>query len=433
MPVNYSSVPSAEEAKRLHDGADILTAAEGVANTAHTAIVAGNPHGTTAGDVGADVVGAGTAAVGVHEGTYAHGDIATNTAARHTQGTDQALDTGGANEVTAVNAKDAVTKKHTQGTDQHLDFGGANQVAVADAKDAVDKKHTQGTDQGLDTGGANASTAADVKDAVDKKHTRSHALDSTSDHSIGSGAEGQCIGVSGGALGWVTPGGGGLPQIFSTDFPSTGVKDWATDGPGTEGGWTLSMALGSASSFTTLEFDGGDLNFSITGSPGATTAYFEFDLAAAGYAGLHYMGAGLRIGSELTLSAVPTDLWSLWPAQVRADSAESFFVGIEYSNYDYRCRVSRSRIDGNFNGYRVSSEADFLDIRQLYAEMSGTDLGAGMEMSATTDTWTQVGDTYSGPVIAESLTYRIAIGFNGNGTLTGTISRVWAAPLLAAL
>lgn len=42
---------------------------------------------------------------------------------------------------TAQEIKDAVNKKHTQGTDQYLDYGGANQVAVADVKDAVDKKH----------------------------------------------------------------------------------------------------------------------------------------------------------------------------------------------------------------------------------------------------------------------------------------------------
>ena len=90
----------------------------------------------------------------------------------HVQGTDQKLDDGGLNEVTAANAKDAVTKKHTAGTDQGLDTGGANASTAADVKDAVTKKHTAGTDQGLDTGGANASTAADVKDAVTKKHTQ---------------------------------------------------------------------------------------------------------------------------------------------------------------------------------------------------------------------------------------------------------------------
>jgi len=45
--------------------------------------------------------------------------------------------------------EDAVAKKHTQGTDQTLDSGGANEVTVADVKDAVTKKHTQNTDTEL--------------------------------------------------------------------------------------------------------------------------------------------------------------------------------------------------------------------------------------------------------------------------------------------
>jgi len=46
-------------------------------------------------------------------------------------------------------ALDAITKKHTQGTDQTLDSGGANEVTAANAKDAVDKKHSQNTDTEL--------------------------------------------------------------------------------------------------------------------------------------------------------------------------------------------------------------------------------------------------------------------------------------------
>jgi len=46
--------------------------------------------------------------------------VVLNTAARHTQGTDQKLDDGGDNEVTAADVKDAVDKKHAQGTDTAL-------------------------------------------------------------------------------------------------------------------------------------------------------------------------------------------------------------------------------------------------------------------------------------------------------------------------
>jgi len=78
---------------------------------------------------------------------------------------------------TDADVSDAVTKKHAQGTDQALDTGGANEVTAANAKDAVTKKHAQGTDQGLDTGGANAVTAANCKTAYD------HSQDNTQAHS----------------------------------------------------------------------------------------------------------------------------------------------------------------------------------------------------------------------------------------------------------
>jgi len=272
MPVSYQNVPSAYEAERLNDGVgNIVTAAE--ADDAHDhSIGTGAPH--TAAGVGADAAGTAAAGDTAHLGAFAHGDIATNSAARHTQGTDQALDTGGANEVTAANAKDAVTKKHTQNTDQYLDFGGANQVAVADAKDAVDKKHT-----------------------------RSHALDSSSDHSIGGGAEGQCIGVSGGALGWVTPGGGGGGgNIVFWDFPSTGTKDWKTDGPGTEGIWEGTEVSGNMSDWDVLEFNGDELVFQITAASGNKEIIFWGDISSD-YYDLTYL-TGLQVGMTLVFTSL---------------------------------------------------------------------------------------------------------------------------------
>ena len=84
-----------------------------------------------------------------------------------------------------VDVDDAVSKKHAAGTDQGLDTGGANAVTAADVKSAVDLKHsntndhantldhsnaadhTQGTDTGLDTGGTNPVTAATIKGVTD--------------------------------------------------------------------------------------------------------------------------------------------------------------------------------------------------------------------------------------------------------------------------
>jgi len=68
---------------------------------------------------------------------------------------------------------DAVSKKHAAGTDQGLDTGGANAVTAAEVKSAVDLKHAnttdhaQGTDTGLDTGGTNPVTAATIKGVTD--------------------------------------------------------------------------------------------------------------------------------------------------------------------------------------------------------------------------------------------------------------------------
>ena len=46
---------------------------------------------------------------------------------------------------------------------------GTNSASVADIKDAVDKKHTQNTDTKLDEGGANEITAAQAKEAYDRE------------------------------------------------------------------------------------------------------------------------------------------------------------------------------------------------------------------------------------------------------------------------
>lgn len=51
-------------------------------------------------------------------------------------------------------------------------LGTGKNIVDANFDLAIARQHLQGTDQGLDTGGANASTAADVKDAVTKKHTQ---------------------------------------------------------------------------------------------------------------------------------------------------------------------------------------------------------------------------------------------------------------------
>ena len=67
------------------------------------------------------------------------------------------------------NLADVVTKKHTQNTDQYLDQNGANQVSAADVKDAVTKKHEHTNKALLDT---YTQTENNLADAVVKKHSQ---------------------------------------------------------------------------------------------------------------------------------------------------------------------------------------------------------------------------------------------------------------------
>ena len=73
------------------------------------------------------------------------------------------------NDIAGTHTKNVVkdSSDHVQGTDQKLDDGGQNECSAADLKSAVDLKHSNSLDH---------SNAAD--------HARSHALDSSSDHTI---------------------------------------------------------------------------------------------------------------------------------------------------------------------------------------------------------------------------------------------------------
>jgi len=100
---------------------------------------------------------------------------------------------------TDAQVADAITKKHTQGTDQGLDTGGANAVTAAQAKAGythsgvvVGNPHNV-TKSEVGLGNvdnkseatiiADVKADADVADAISKKHARSHTISSTSDHS----------------------------------------------------------------------------------------------------------------------------------------------------------------------------------------------------------------------------------------------------------
>lgn len=70
---------------------------------------------------------------------------------------------------TAQNLKDAVDKKHEKDKDQYLDYGGANQVSASQAKSAYSQSHAHSNKALLDT---YDQTNANLSDAVTKKHSQ---------------------------------------------------------------------------------------------------------------------------------------------------------------------------------------------------------------------------------------------------------------------
>ncbi|SEM75220.1 hypothetical protein SAMN04489760_14218 [Syntrophus gentianae] len=192
----------------------------------------------------------------------------------HTQGTDQYMDFGGSNQVTATQVKSAVSNSHAPGSDNQ-DLSGlmaksANLSDVADAatarsninvptltevkadadiSDALSRRHsnsldhTQGTDQYLDCGGSNQVTAVQVKSAVSNAHAPGSDNQDLSGYAtknevaaIG-GAAGHSQGI---AMGYsASLGGIQVPYNASYDV---GAHDFTITWRGSLPAWTMSSS-----------------------------------------------------------------------------------------------------------------------------------------------------------------------------------------------
>ena len=88
----------------------------------------------------------------------------------------ETIDDGAGNSASAIDVKDAVTKKHSHTNQSTLDLiTSAFTSALKTSYDsAVTASHTKNADTKLDEGGANEVTAAQVKSAVTNNHTHSN-------------------------------------------------------------------------------------------------------------------------------------------------------------------------------------------------------------------------------------------------------------------
>lgn len=113
-------------------------------------------------------------------------DIDDAVSKKHSQGTDQGLDTGGANAVTAAQAKAGYTHSGVIFGNPHnvsktdVGLGNVDNISeatiIADVKadtdvaSAISLKHSQNTDQYIDLGGVSETTAAEIRNAADLAH-----------------------------------------------------------------------------------------------------------------------------------------------------------------------------------------------------------------------------------------------------------------------
>lgn len=129
----------------------------------------------------------------------------------------------------------------------------------------------------------------------------------------------------------------GLPSaggLFSADFSTA----WdATSTPTGPSGWTASAGNGALGDWTTLGFSGGDCVVALS-SPGATkTALLDYDLDAAGYAGMREQSA-LRIVIAYSVTTMGgSGGHPAWHVRLgNDDDAEMSFIGMNYDGSTHR-------------------------------------------------------------------------------------------------
>jgi hypothetical protein len=196
-----------------------------------------NPHGTTAAQVGAAATSHTQAAATITDfqtTVSANSDVAASKAAQHAQGTDQGLDSGGANAVTAAQAKTAYTHSQASGN-PHGTTAAQVGAEPADAnilkKDAAGNVTIRTTVLGPLTigAGANQLPAAAAGNAGWLTVVTDAA--SGSDCTVGGGTSAALCRSNGSA--WVPlggGGGGGVGQAIDTSGPvtvaTTSGYDW---------------------------------------------------------------------------------------------------------------------------------------------------------------------------------------------------------------
>lgn len=351
-----------------------------------------------------------------------HADVATNSAARHTQGTDQGLDTGGANAVTAAQAKAASDHVSADGS-SHADVATNSTHVAGDGSDHADvaTNTTHSSGNGSDHANVALNDTHRASDGTD--HANVVLADTHRGQVLGAGHTGTLAQLNAGITdsslrpcGW--------DATFAETF------DYQAGGDGSQDGTDLIYAYcADMANVTALETAGGTLTFSVTGAGGASRdiwmvkrldavsmadlkdaagffAYFDFDLSALGTVG--------------------TDAIQVWIANqdmYNTTAGEYVVASLEYDGADRECKGVTARNGAESSSVTAGGIAGWANSGRLWVRSSAGVCTAGFTEGNNNDSPTRITfnnwHTRVGGANAPYLLARM-VGRAGGGQVIGT-------------
>lgn len=321
----------------------------------------------------------------IKDGGLAHTDVSDAVSKKHSQGTDQGLDTGGANAVTAAQAKagythsttshapsdavslttvkadsdvsSAISSKHTQNTDQYLDYGGENQVGVSDVKTAVTNNHTHSNKSTLDNTQEAFTTA--LKNHLDGIEANADVTDATNVASAIVGATGKDTPIDADSFGLINSAASNALNNLTWANVKVTLKSYF-DGIYK----AIGTYLSNISEDTTPEL-GGELNAgahtigfteqAITSTSGEATIDWKLSNKAAitlseNVTTFTWTAPSYKCNLQLRIIQNATPKTIAWPNTTRptgfnpslAVASAVYLVGIYYDGTNYLCQISEN-------------------------------------------------------------------------------------------
>lgn len=303
-----------------------------------------------------------------------HADVATNSAARHTQGTDQGLDTGGANAVTAAQAKAASDHVSADGS-SHADVATNSTHVAGDGSDHADV--ATNTTHSSGNGSDHADVATNTTHAADTANP--HATDI---ENLGAGTLAELNDAISNTT--LTP--------FVVELDLSGTHDWQAGGVGSQDTTSGLTSYGDVGDMTTLEVGAGVISFDLTGDNATDKkCWLSLPMATFGLPDLRD-ASSISIRADIDLSALDVavadtglyffitdqDLHTVGPA-------ERAMVALRSAPPNRKVRIQR-QIDAGLTTVDSGNWANYLNAGRLrMTDTPGDMTGGGFEATGSTE------------------------------------------------